>query len=141
MREAMKATLSFLSIICLLIGCRHPDVPPSMSGSNSYHRISPEELRERMVGRWWYSYYDPEGPFTLLTFSEDGSYTALSTNIPNKQAYSGHWRIDTNGALLLTKEKDALPESMDQMLMLRSWSDNEMDFSPPSVAGQITLRK
>ena len=103
--------------------------------------VSGTELREHIVGSWWFDDYNPKGPVFFVTFSPDGRFSLLSTNSPGAKRHDAYWRVTPDGALLVTKAKDALPQSNHEMFILDRMTDTEMIFGHPSVAGRMTFRK
>lgn len=131
-RTVVKTSVWVLFSILLVPACTHVDLR---------QRASDGELRERLVGSWWFDNYSSTGPFCLVTFKPDGRCTSLSTNSPKQQVRDGYWRVTTNGTLLITKDRGALPHSNDEMFILDRMTDTEMVFGHPSVAGRMTFRK
>ena len=98
-------------------------------------------MREHIVGSWSFDNYNPDGPFLFVTFSPDGRWSSVSTNSPAKQRRDGYWQVTTGGVLLITKTKDALPQSNDEVYVLDHMTDNELVFGHPSVAGRMTFKR
>ena len=133
----MKITLLLLSLSFLLTACKHPE----SQYSEPHQTVSATDLQEHIIGSWWYDAYNPDGPVTRVTFSPDGRWSLLHTNTPSGQKRDGYWRVTPDGVLLLTKTKDALPDSNEQIFILDRLTDTEMIFGHPSMAGRMTFKK
>lgn len=129
----MNALVRTLALFALLLsGCAHQEMR---------QKVSAAEVQQHIVGTWWCDHYSPDGPFYLVTFHPDGRWTSVSTNTPNKSAHQAYWRVDTSGALLVTKTRDALPSSNLEMFVPNSITERRMVFGQPSTAGRITFTK
>lgn len=130
---SVKSPGKILPLIALLLGsCAHHDMR---------QEVSPSEVQQHIVGTWWCDHYFPEGPFYLVTFHPDGRWTCASTNTPPERTREAYWRVTTNGMLLITQTRDALPSSNMEMFVPDSVTERRMIFGQPSVAGRITFTK
>lgn len=122
--------VSLLSLSCLLTACAHQPLQPS-------------NLRAQIVGMWWFDDYNPAGPFDLVTFYPDGRFSSSNPRNPGVE-HNAYWRVEADGTLLITRTKDALPNSNawnDDIFVLDHMTGTEMVFAHPSVAGRMTFRK
>ena len=139
--QLVKNALLLISLGCLLTACRQTEPHSAASAAELHTTVPAAELRAHIVGSWWFDNYNPDGPFVLFTFSPDGQLSVLHTNSPDKQVRHLYWRVDWDGILIVTKTRDALPGSNDEMFFLDHMTDGEMVFGHPSVAGRMTFKK
>jgi hypothetical protein len=129
----MNALVKMLALFALLLGgCAHHEMR---------QKISAPEVQQHVVGTWWCDHYSPDGPFYRVTFHPDGQWTSVRTNSPDEGASQAYWRVDTDGVLIVTKTRDALPSSNLEMFIPDSITERRMVFSQPSTAGRITFTK
>jgi hypothetical protein len=133
---SLKAAFSVLSLSCLLAACAHRPQQPSVSP----HTVSGANLKARVVGEWWFDDYNPAGHFYLVTFYPDGRFRSSNPYKPGVER-DGFWRVTADDTLLVTRTKDALPDSSEEIFALDHMTDTEMVFGHPSVAGRMTFRK
>jgi len=119
-------------LVLLMSGCAYQDMR---------QKVSAAEVQGHIVGAWWCDKYSPEGPFYLVTFHPDGRWTCASTNAPTKRTREAYWRVMTDGMLLVTQKREALPSSNIEMFVPHFITERRMVFGQPSVAGRITFTK
>ncbi len=140
----MTTVVKIINALALLFtGCAHDAAREKAPAAELQHqgKVSAAELRRHVVGTWWCDHYSVDGPFYLVTFHPDGRWTCVSTNAPGESAREAYWRVTTDGLLLVTKTRGALPSSNLEMFEPDSITDRRMVFSQPSTAGGITFSK